>query len=311
MRLIFCLLLLYLATPGSAAAHPGQPPAPHDLWGAWNWDAGPLLGLGLVGFVYLRGLRAVWQSAGAGRGVSARQALAFAAGWAALALALLSPLDALSGALFSAHMLQHILLMLVAAPLLVLGLPPALPAWSLPSRWRRPLFARLRLFVPLAAAGRFLRRPLAAWSLQALALWLWHAPDLYQAALVDERLHALEHLSFLGASLLFWWVLLHPHGEREFGLGGRLLYLFTTALQSGLLGALLTFSPQAWYPRQSAAAGLWGLTPLEDQQIAGALMWVPAGVVYLFGALWLFSSLLISMEREDQAAGELKLEEKG
>jgi len=309
MWLIFSLILFYLVTPGSAAAHPGQPPAPHDLWEAWNLDPVLLLGLAAGGVVYLRGLRALRQRAGRGRAATARQALAFTSGWAVLAFALLSPLDALSGALFTAHMLQHILLMLVAAPLLVLGLTPALLAWSLPAGWRGPAFS-LRFLPPLAAAGRFLRQPLSAWLLQALALWLWHAPALYQAALANEGLHALEHLSLLGAALLFWWALLHPQGARGFGLGWRLLYLFTTALHSGLLGALLTFSPQVWYPRQSTAAGLWGFTPLEDQHLAGALMWVPAGVVYLCGALWLFASLLISMEREEQAASELTLKEK-
>jgi cytochrome c oxidase assembly factor CtaG len=200
-------------------------------------------------------------------------------------------------------MVQHILLIVVAAPLLVLGISPALPAWGLPRSWRRPVLQKVHSMRWVAAAGKLLQSPFAAWALHALALWIWHAPGLYQGALNSAGLHALEHLSFLGTALLFWWVLFRPAGERELGLGAGLLFIFTMALQSGLLGALLSFSPQPWYPAQSGGAAAWGLSPLEDQQLAGALMWVPAGVVYLVAALWLLGRRLLALEREDLASG--------
>jgi putative membrane protein len=298
MRWVLLFLLLLLPV-GLAHAHPGQPPAPHDLPSTWNWEPAVLLGMVLSGGLYAASLRALWERAGVGHGVSVRQAAAFAAGWLSLAAALISPLDALSGVLFSAHMLQHVLLILVAAPLLVLGAPPAALAWSVPRVWRRKFFGLGRSLAPLQAAGHLLALPLVAWGLHVLALWAWHAPGLYEAALSDERLHALEHLSFLGTALLFWWGLLQPMGGREIGLGLRLLSIFTMALQSGFLSALLTFSPQSWYPAQSSGAAAWGLTPLDDQQFAGVLMWVPAGMVYLVTALWLLGSRLHAMEQDD------------
>ena len=173
--------------------------------------------------------------------------------------------------------------MQVAAPLLVLGLSPAILAWCVPRSWRFVL-TRSHSFTGLQALWKLLSHPLVAWTLHVLALWVWHTPGLYQAALVNENLHALEHISFLGSGLLYWWSLLYTtRGEQ---LGVRLLSLFTMGLQSGLLGALLTFSPQTWYTGQSAAAASWGLTPLSDQQLAGVLMWMPAGLIYLAAALW-------------------------
>jgi putative membrane protein len=298
------LLLLLLLPDGLAHAHAGLPPAPHDLPSAWNWEPAILIGLALSGGLYGASLRALWTQAGVGHGVSVRQAAAFAAGWVALVAALVSPLDVLSEVLFSAHMLQHILLIMVAAPLLVLGAPPAALAWGIPRAWRRKLFGLGRSLAPLRAAGHLLALPLVAWGLHVLALWAWHAPGLYEPALIDERLHALEHLSFLGTALLYWWGLLQSVGGREMGLGLRLLSIFTMALQSGLLGVLLTFSPQPWYTSQSSGAAVWGLTPLEDQQLAGVLMWVPTGVIYLVTALWLLGSRLHAMEQDDLATNQ-------
>jgi putative membrane protein len=111
--------------------------------------------------------------------------------------------------------------------------------------------------------------------------------------------HVLEHLSFLGSGLLFWWSLLYSLHEGQLGL--RLLSIFTIGMQSGLLGALLTFAPQPWYAAQSAGAVAWGLTPLADQQLAGVLMWIPAGVIYLAAALALLGARLVAMERADLA----------
>ncbi|NLG70911.1 MAG: cytochrome c oxidase assembly protein [Chloroflexi bacterium] len=298
MRILLLLLILLLATTGTAAAHPGQPPAPHDLPEAWNWDPVILSGLILTGFAYARGLRSYWLRSESGRSTLRRRALAFSTGWLALFTALVSPLDTLSSALFSAHMAQHILLMQVAAPLLVLGLSPAILAWCVPRSWRFVL-TRSHSFTGLQALWKLLSHPLVAWTLHVLALWVWHTPGLYQAALVNENLHALEHISFLGSGLLYWWSLLYTtRGEQ---LGVRLLSLFTMGLQSGLLGALLTFSPQTWYTGQSAAAASWGLTPLSDQQLAGVLMWMPAGLIYLAAALWALGAHLAEMERDDLA----------
>ncbi|MGH2524657.1 MAG: cytochrome c oxidase assembly protein, partial [Anaerolineales bacterium] len=198
-------------------------------------------------------------------------------------------------------MAQHMLLILVAAPLLVLGTPlsPFLLALPAPARtvlgrwWKRTSWARM--------AWHTLTQPVVVWALHTLALWLWHAPGPYQAALGNESLHALEHFSFLSTALLFWWAVARTPGRRTAGQGVSTLYLFTMALQSGLLGVLITFAPQPWYPAYAATTPAWNLTPLEDQQLAGVIMWIPAGVVYLIAALVGLGLWLRVMERADRA----------
>jgi putative membrane protein len=163
-----------------------------------------------------------------------------------LMLALLSPLHALGGQLFSAHMLQHELLMLVAAPLLVLGRPFMPCLRGLPLLCRRAVgrFGRMGW---VQGGWHGLTHPLIAWSLQTVALWLWHAPGLFQGALDNRAVHSLQHLSFLASAGLFWWALIRGrHGL--IGYGAAVLYVFTTSAHSGVLGALLTFAPLPWYP---------------------------------------------------------------
>jgi putative membrane protein len=211
---------------------------------------------------------------------------AFAGGWAFLALALVSPIHALGEALFSVHMTQHEILMLVAAPLLVLGSPIAPVLRAFPPAGARG-FARVFHRSGASWLARTLRAPLVAWAFHAAVLWAWHVPALFQAALESEAAHAAQHVSFLGSALVFWWALLHGRG-RALDYGVAVLYLFTTALHSGLLGALLTFSTTVWYPGYASRVGS-GLTPLEDQQLGGLIMWVPACSLYLVIALVLLA----------------------
>ncbi len=236
------------------------------------------------------GVHALWQSAGAGKGVAWWEAAAFAAGWVTLLLALLSPLHRLGQVLFSAHMAQHELLMAVAAPLLVLGRPLLPFVWALPMSWRRAAGSWVAV-PPCPTCLGLVTLPPAAWTLHAAAIWLWHAPPFFQATLRSELIHSLQHLSFLGTGLLFWWALLRGRQGR---LGGpaAVLYLFTTSLHTTVLGALLTFSSRLWYPLYASSTAAVGTTPLEDQQLAGLIMWVPANLAYLVAALVIVSGWL-------------------
>ncbi|HEU4565689.1 MAG TPA: cytochrome c oxidase assembly protein, partial [Gemmatimonadaceae bacterium] len=237
--------------------------------------------------LYAVGTRRLWRAAGAGHGVKRWQAAAFWAGWLTLVIALVSPLHPLGEALFSAHMVQHELLMVVAAPLLVLGRPIVPMLWALPIRWRRTVggWGKRRV---VSVPWRFLTAPLAAFALHGVALWLWHVPRLYEETLFSEGMHALQHASFLLTALLFWWALIHGR-EGRLGYGAAVLYLFGTMLHTGALGALLTFSSTLWYPAYGGAAAAWGLTPLEAQELAGLVMWIPAGTSYLIAALALLA----------------------
>lgn len=308
--------LLRLRTPGLALlavsanasvvqAHAGAPPAPHDLWQAWHWDPWLILGLTLTGYLYSRGVYALWRRAGVGRGVTWRQLWLFGLGLAALVAALISPLDALSEALFAAHMVQHMVLIYVAPLLLVLGAPPVLWIWAMPRAWRRPILRwwRASLWHRL---WRYLLQPLTIWSLFGIALWVWHAPALYQAAVLNRAIHVLEHSSFFGASLLFCWLLVYgrgaPAATRGTHDGAVLLVVFTTALHSGLLGALLTFAATPLYPVYRLGVAQWGLTLLTDQQLAGVIMWIPVGFFYLGAMLLVVARWLQALEQPHRGA---------
>src|SRR5687768_4305938 len=170
----------------------------------WTWEPFTVALLCLSAAVYAVGVRALWNRAGTGRGVSRWQAAAFAAGLLTLALSLLSPLAWLSDLLFSAHMTQHEILMLVSAPLLVLGHPVVAALWAAPAAWRdawSDASGRPRV----AAVWRALTGPLAVFLLHALAIWLWHIPQLYEAALGHDGIHALQHATFVLTAALFWW----------------------------------------------------------------------------------------------------------
>jgi len=215
------------------------------------------------------------------------EALSYAAGWFALFVALVSPLHPMGRVLFSAHMTQHEILMLIAAPLLVLGRPVVAYLWAMPVGLARTVGAWGR--VPwFQKVWRVLTNPFVAWAIHAAALWVWHIPSLFQATIDNEWVHTAQHLSFLLSALLFWWALIHGR-EGLKGYGAAVLYLFTTSIHSGALGALITFASTVWYPAYANTTSAWGLTPLEDQQLGGLIMWVPAGLVYIFAGLALFA----------------------
>jgi cytochrome c oxidase assembly factor CtaG/cytochrome c2 len=279
----------------AALLHPGQALAPHDLLTAWSFD--PLVVLMLVAsaFLYARGVLRIWQRTQRGRGIRVWQAWTFGVGWLVLALAMLSPLHELSGVLFSAHMTQHELLMVVAAPLIVLGRPLVPSLWALPMKWRKQAGALTRRN-EVSIFWQSISAPAAAWLIHAAALWTWHLPGPYQLTLESDFMHTLQHVSFFGTALLFWWALFHGRRGR-LSYGASVLYLFTTAMHSGALGALLTFAASPWYPAYEGLTAPWGLTTLEDQQLAGLIMWVPAGIAYLVAALFLIVEWLRESER--------------
>lgn len=307
------ILALLLTAPASAD---GAIPTSHgSLWTAWSWDPLLLASLGLASWLYGRGLLALWQKSRIGHGVSVGQAYAFEGGLLLIFLALLSPLNALSSQLSAAHMVQHMLLMMLAAPLLAFGSPGFVMLWALSTRWRRmagPWFLWLETWqsgsITLPAkrrpVGTRLWQPLLIWSLYAITLWIWHLPALYQAALRRHLVHEAQHVAFLMTAVLFWRVLLDPIGRLRLSRGAGVLYLFATSLHAGALGGFMALSPRAWYPAYAATAAAWGLTPLADQQLAGLIMWMPACSIYTLAAAalfftWLREAEVRSMRRDE------------
>jgi putative membrane protein len=292
--ILFAVALPWLLPAGAQA---------HHLEGAlqsaatWSYDPWLLTPLYLTAIGFYVGTQRLWSSAGFGHGVSTRQVAAFWTGWVILALAITSPLHWLGERLFTAHMVEHELIMLVAAPLLAYARVNGALLWSLPAAWRSTA-GRLFTRGPLAAVWRGTSHPATATLLHGGALWVWHMPALYARALENDGLHRLQHISFFVSSLLFWWMLFYGRGRgrhRTTREGISMACLFVTILHSGVLGALLTLSSRVWIPDQDLLAKEFGLTPLEDQELAGILMWIPTGLLYtgaglLFANRWIAQS---------------------
>jgi len=284
------------AFAGLAQAHAG----PHARGMPWTFDPWIVVPLLVSAALYGSGaLRVALRSRRTA--LHARRIGCFCAGWLVLAVALVSPLHAAGEHSFAAHMLEHELLMLVGAPLLVLGRPLGFFAWALPLSLRRAGGSVERQSV-FASVWGFLTHPVSATVLQAVALWAWHAPGPFDLALAHEGWHAVQHLSFLVTALLFWTAVLDGHriaARPALAIG----CLFATALVGGALGALMAFSWSPWYAAY-AALGLtpFGLTPVQDQQLAGLLMWIPGGVIHAGAALAIALGLLRRLRDQETAA---------
>lgn len=270
------------------------------------WDVAGLLAAVAGAALYAAGLWRIRRLPGGGRSaVPVPAAVACGLGWLALAAALGPPLAPLADLLFAVHMGQHELLMLVAPPLMVLGRPLQVVLRALPRRLRGAVARAVRARV-VAPAWRLVTAPAAVLLLQTAVLWLWHLPGAFEAALRHDGLHALQHVSFFTAAALFWWALVHGRFGR-LGYGVGVVAVFLTALQSGALGALVAVADAPLYPTHALHAAALGEDPLADQQLAGLLMWVPAGVALLVGGLALFAAALGQAARRAEASRTARL----
>lgn len=290
-------LFALLATAAMAHAHVGDLDV-SNAWKAWSTEpnlVGPIV---FLGWAYGVG----WLRVRARSPSTPRKGDLgwFVAGWSALTLALISPIHPLGSVLFSVHMIQHELLMVVAAPLLVLGRTELYLLCALPAT-AGARATRLTRDFGLAYLWRGINRPLVAWSLHAGALWAWHMPRWFEATLSSPWIHTAQHISFLGTAVIFWQAVFRSP-KRRAAYGASILYLFTTGIHTGALGALLTFTTNVWYPVYAPTTPVWGLTPLEDQQLGGLIMWVPAGLIYVVAGLALFTSWLRESDRMSAVA---------
>ena len=277
-------MIALLAISGApAGAHPVAAPSPASLWRDWQpewWSAVLLL---VLAGAYASGVRRLWHHAGRRATFHVIPLTAFALAWCTLCFAMLSPLHALGSALFAAHMLQHELLVVVAAPLLVVARVDVGLLWAASPRIRRCL-ARRPVFSSLwswcaSIPGSTL--------LHGVILWIWHATPLYEASLHHEVVHALQHATFLASALLFWQAMLGPMRTAKVTADRMrsVAALFLTTLHTVVLGALITMSSRPWFAAYRDSTFVWGLSPLEDQQLAGLVMWVPGGIAYFAVAL--------------------------
>ncbi len=269
------LLLVFLANASAASAHGGG----HGEHSGWTLDPWVIVPLALLLIVILVGRERLGRRATGGP----RAPWMFLSGWAVLTLSLVSPLHEAGERSFTMHMIEHELIMLVATFLLAASRSGGILAWGLPAPIRGWLGGGWK--APLASLWRQLTEPVTATVIQAMVMWAWHAPALFDRALDSRGWHIAQHMSFIIASLLFWSAMLNPRR------GGYLLSaacLFLTSLVEGALGALMALSQSPWYAAYAVMgmSGI-GLDPTTDQQLAGLVMWIPGGLVHGAAALWL------------------------
>lgn len=247
---------------------------------SWRVPVVPSFALLLTAGIYLRGWRRVRKSVP--KRFEPWRMWCFLGGLTALFVAIASPLDAFAGMLLQAHMVQHLLLTMLAPPLLLLGNPMLPMLRGLPRRFARNAIGPFLIWPPLKRFAAFLTHPIVAWLLFQLCIVLWHLPPMYELALRNPGWHEVEHAAFLGTGLLFWWFIVRPwpsHQQRP--LWWTIPYLLFADLCNTGLAAFLSFYDQVLYPTYAVAPRLWGISALDDQAGAGAIMWVPGSAAYL------------------------------
>ncbi|HLF29349.1 MAG TPA: cytochrome c oxidase assembly protein [Anaerolineae bacterium] len=253
----------------------------------WRFDPSIVLGISALVGAYTFGAISLRRRGLWGKAITNRHVTFFTSGVLVLAFALMSPIDHIGEQyLFSIHMVQHILLAMVAPPLILLGLP-------------RPMAQRALDFLRIGWLVKFVTHPLLAFIAFNTALIAWHVPALYEAALRNPLIHILEHVIFIGTGFQSWYSVIDPAGQHaRFHPLAQIVYLFAFVLPSGVLGAVFAFAQQPIYAYYTQAPRLWGLTPLDDQALAGGIMWVPGWAIYFVALSIVFA---LWMRREDQA----------
>ena len=292
--LFFAALCALCGSTGVALAHPLAGHSPGAVARSWTFDVTVIIPLVLGAWMIREGTASAWRRYGRGRVVRPREVGAFTAMNLVLIIALISPIDAIADELFWVHMLQHVLLVMVAAPLLVLSKPEltALAALS-PGARRRARSALRRLTRTSSRVG--LTHAAVIWWLFALVFWIWHIPLFYDAAVRHAPLHAFEHLAMFVSAAFFWDVAIRRAGHRGLPYPAAIVFVFSTMLQMSVLSALMVFSSQAWYPHY--ATGAWSIDPLTDQQLGALVMWAVSNAVLLLMAANLFVRWFAAEER--------------
>jgi len=286
---------------GATLRTPGHNELTGPFWTAWPIEPMLLIGLTTVACLYWLGWCRLARMAG-GSAVSTRRAMAFLSGIIAVALALLSPIAVYSERLFFMHMIQHLLLLLVAPSLLLLGKPLVPSLWGLPAPWRMAVGRVLVPGRPLARLGHLMTTPLVAAAAFVTTIAVWHMPVFYDAAQGRSVTHDLEHLMFFGTALLYWWPVIHPAGgQRRLSYALALPYLLPPFLESMLIGVLLTFAERPLYRTYAEMTMPWDFTVVTDQQLGGLIMWIPGGMFFLIPLIGLLMALL--QGEDSRAAG--------
>nr|WP_246617926.1 cytochrome c oxidase assembly protein [Rhizobium populisoli] len=277
-------------------AHGGEE---HGALPEWTFDTWIVTPIAFTGALYALGSLRLWARIKDAR-LLVKSGAAYWSGWIVLVIALMSPLHFLGEHLFTFHMIEHELVMAVAAPLIVLARPIGVLFWGMPRGIRHSAMIVLKP-PPVERAWDFLSRGSVATLLHGLAIWVWHAPALFDATVTIVSLHRLQHLSFFLTAIVFWWAVIWKAEK-----GSAAWHLFVTMIHTSILGALITVAPRVAYVSQTRSAPEWGLTPLEDQQLAGIVMWVPGGIIYAGAALVMLAAWISTSSRGGAYASRVR-----
>lgn len=281
LRLVQLIATVALLAPGAAFPHAGETHG--EVQGGWSIE--PVALALLVTSILVYTIGRVRMTPLQRRSIAPLpRLLCYVGAVAVLIAALFSPIDAFADSSFAWHMLQHLLLMLGAAPLMAMSNTHLVALFALPMVPRRWIGRRVNRMPGVKAGSSSRLAPIVAATLFALGLWIWHAPHLYEDALANEQLHTFEHLTFLITAAVFWRMI-STSGDRRLDAGTAIVLVTLVGLQGNLLAALITLAPDPLYISYAAQ-------PLADQQIAGLLMWVPAGLIYLGSTVFAIARLL-------------------
>jgi len=244
----------------------------------------------VLALVYLRGWLHLRSTSP--KPISARRAGSFFLGMFLIWVALASPVGGFDHQLLTAHMAEHLLLMTLAPPLIWLGAPIIALRNGLPQRFLRVVIDPLLRWQPARRAGKLLGQPMFCWLAAAAALVVWHIPGVFTLGLQSGAWHMIEHASFLASGLLFWWPVIQPWPSVSRPDLSIIVYLFLATLPCDVIAGLLVFGDRVVYSIYSSSSQRFGLSALEDQQCAGALMWTCVTVVYLIVGAILTTRLL-------------------
>jgi cytochrome c oxidase assembly factor CtaG len=264
---------------------------------SWSFELEVVMGLVLAAGLYARGWRRLRRRGRGGRALRPWRAWCFGGGLLAVAIALLSPIATFDSLFMFMHMIQHLLLVMIAAPLIWLGAPLLPMLWAFDRKTRRWLGRFMHPSSRVHAVFHFLTRPSIALPILVLTIIAWHYPPFYDAAQGRTLIHDLEHATFFAAALLFYWPLIQPTGgKRRLSYGAGILYLFPAKITGFVIGASLSMAQTPWYQTYINAPRVWGLSALSDQQLAGLIMWIFGGLLYIVPLL----ILVVMMIREDE-----------
>jgi putative membrane protein len=268
---------------------------------SWSWRPEIILSLALAATIHLTGRWRLKQRGG-GQVIAPWRTTSYLGGLAVLWLALMSPIDVLSSQYFFMHMIQHLLLVMIAAPLLLIGNPMPIMLWGLPATLRMEVGRWLRPGATFRRVVAAVTRPGLAWLYFVIAVVGWHDPNAYNATLESDIVHDLEHLSFFGTAILFWWHVIGvaPRIHRRLSKGVRIGYTVAVVPPNALTGIAISFASEPIYTYYETVPRLGSMTVMQDQMLAGTIMWIPGSMMYMLAALILVAQV-VRAEEEKQA----------